>query len=496
MIKNMSMGDILALGIYYNLNVDNRNIDDVYDAFGVLTTGHVTGKSVMRGIRNHDAYSAIVYKETGEQTIFVEDITRFRYDGDTMLSRSALLPKQTSTKVSVESYVDQKHSWLSYLNIRVSTIDGAFPKLDMIDDTSTWKQVETKYEHWGTIINRVDERGEVALLTRNIVIEGEVEDNCVQSNGNCNKYKSDTFGGHFKVKDNVCYDTKGHAFFIEDGGEHDTTFDGNLAASVRKGSLIPSDQKPACFWITSPLTKMRNNVAAGGAGHGIWFIYPVEPIGPSKGLGFFKPHEADRTPISEFDNNVVHSQGLTGLFVDHRLMPDGSADQNNAYLPKENPLDEKSKDVEVKLFRLTAYKNVIQNAWLRGGWFHITQSSFADSQKSLQYARHAPLQGFVFYDGPVYGENIWFDGFISTKLYTARALCYDRLNVSSSSSVSNIRNAQFGFVDGGIKWVYKEIIQMYNGEYCIKNLRGDQLDGVGDHMNLQQKTLYKAYKRG
>jgi hypothetical protein len=34
-------------------------------------------------------------------------------------------------------------------------------------------------------------------------------------------------------------------------------------------------------------------------------------------------------------------------------MPDGSADQNNAYLPKANPLDENSKDVEVKLFRLT-----------------------------------------------------------------------------------------------------------------------------------------------
>jgi ribosomal protein L25 (general stress protein Ctc) len=61
-VSDMSMGDILALGIHYNLDVDNGNIDDVYDAFEVLTAGHVTGKSVMRGIRNHDAYSAIVYK--------------------------------------------------------------------------------------------------------------------------------------------------------------------------------------------------------------------------------------------------------------------------------------------------------------------------------------------------------------------------------------------------------------------------------------------------
>ena len=59
--------------------------------------------------------------------------------------------------------------------------------------------MEPKYEHFGEIIDRVDERGEVALLTRNIVIEGEVENHCVASNGNCNKWVMDTYGGHFKV---------------------------------------------------------------------------------------------------------------------------------------------------------------------------------------------------------------------------------------------------------------------------------------------------------
>ena len=59
--------------------------------------------------------------------------------------------------------------------------------------------MEAKYDHYGEIIDRVDERGEVALLTRNIVIEGEVEHQCVASNGNCNRWSIDTYGGHFKV---------------------------------------------------------------------------------------------------------------------------------------------------------------------------------------------------------------------------------------------------------------------------------------------------------
>ena len=49
------------------------------------------------------------------------------------------------------------------------------------------------------MIDRVDERGEVALLTRNIKIEGELEHVCPTSNGNCKAYSRDTFGGHFKV---------------------------------------------------------------------------------------------------------------------------------------------------------------------------------------------------------------------------------------------------------------------------------------------------------
>ena len=54
--------------------------------------------------------------------------------------------------------------------------------------------------HWGDMIEeRVDARGEVALLTRNIVIRGEMLSECPKENGNCRDYDYDTFGGHVKV---------------------------------------------------------------------------------------------------------------------------------------------------------------------------------------------------------------------------------------------------------------------------------------------------------
>lgn len=45
-------------------------------------------------------------------------------------------------------------------------------------------------------------RGEVGLLSRQILIEGEMEDGCPSFNGNCNFYEVrglDTFGAHIKV---------------------------------------------------------------------------------------------------------------------------------------------------------------------------------------------------------------------------------------------------------------------------------------------------------
>ena len=46
--------------------------------------------------------------------------------------------------------------------------------------------VEVKYEHYGKIYKNVDMRAEVGLLTRNIVIDSEVED-------------GENNGGHVKV---------------------------------------------------------------------------------------------------------------------------------------------------------------------------------------------------------------------------------------------------------------------------------------------------------
>eukprot|EP01132_Coremiostelium_polycephalum_P000662 gene662-821_t len=57
-----------------------------------------------------------------------------------------------------------------------------------------------KYLHWGTISEGIDERGEIGILTRNILIQGHLGSNCTfRSPIVCRFFPKDTFGGHIMV---------------------------------------------------------------------------------------------------------------------------------------------------------------------------------------------------------------------------------------------------------------------------------------------------------
>lgn len=62
-------------------------------------------------------------------------------------------------------------------------------------------QGKPQYNHVGEIIDGVDMRAEVALLSRNILIYGEMESSCY-GNNMCQFFSHDTYGGHIKILSN------------------------------------------------------------------------------------------------------------------------------------------------------------------------------------------------------------------------------------------------------------------------------------------------------
>ena len=190
-------------------------------------------------------------------------------------------------------------------------------------------------------------------------------------------------GSHgVKIIDNVAYKHNGHCYFLEDGGEKRTYLERNLGAGTRVGKLTDSDKHPTTFWITSPLTTMIDNVAAGSqkwVGVGIWYLFPDEPVGPSKGLGWFKKQEAKRTPILEFRNNVAHSNGHSGLSFNRRLGPNHEIIGCSTYDPKVDTQDRRSESSPILMNGLTAYKNIFFNAVMRSTAAELTNFRLSDS---------------------------------------------------------------------------------------------------------------------
>uniref|UniRef100_A0A8I3MRT3 hyaluronoglucosaminidase n=1 Tax=Canis lupus familiaris TaxID=9615 RepID=A0A8I3MRT3_CANLF len=274
------------------------------------------------------------------------------------------------------------------------------------------------YLHIGEEIDGVDMRAEVGLLSRNIVVMGEVENRCYSySNHICNFFDFDTFGGHIKVKDVVGYNSLGHCFFTEDGPEERNTFDHCLGLLVKSGTLLPSDRdskmcktitedsypgyipKPrqdcnavSTFWMANPNNNLINCAAAGSEETGFWFIFHHVPTGPS--VGMYSPGYSEHIPLGKFYNNRAHSNYRAGMIIDNGVKTtEASAKDKRPFLsiisarysPHQDADPLKPREPAI-IRHFTAYKNQDHGAWLRGGDVWLDSCRFADNGIGLTLA--------------------------------------------------------------------------------------------------------------
>lgn len=231
------------------------------------------------------------------------------------------------------------------------------------------------------------------------------------------------------VEDNVCYDHAGHGYFIEDGIETGNTLKDNLAMYARPGSLLPSDDTPASFWITNPDNTFEGNVAA-GASIGFWFTPPMHPTGPSATDKVWPAF----TPIRRFDGNVAHSSN-DGIHMeeDHR---EGAPGFDPGYFPRSDATPRGTPVMSV-VSHYTAYENR-RAFWVRGDHQRIDSSVLADNsigvmmggasldvegqllnslvvgQTGNPHDQWGRQSGVLLYDGPVTISHVTFVNFQHT----------------------------------------------------------------------------------
>ncbi len=194
------------------------------------------------------------------------------------------------------------------------------------------------------------------------------------------------------VSNNVAYKTNGHCYFLEDGPEENSIFDHNLgidaipiaSETTNPLRLVPSDAKPAIFWITNPNNTFVNNAAVQGF-FGYWYVMPAAATGPSA-MMFDTLHSHIRPrylPLQKFDSNVAHGN-MAGLFVDEMLNSDGTTSLAS-YNPRVGPYigDVQSWElpmVDATFTNVISYKNRQHGIWTRGGPIVVSDAIVMDNR--------------------------------------------------------------------------------------------------------------------
>ncbi len=386
-----------------------------------------------------------------------------------------------------------------------------------------------KYPHFGEITFGVDQRGEVGLLSRNILIQG---DESSEQTG---------FGGHImamagsamrisgvelyrmgqrntlarypvhwhlvgdvpgqfirqssihqsfnrcvtvhgtnqvEVVGNVAYNVLGHCYFLEDGAERKNRLEDNLGILTRRPNpqrgetgVIPTDKTPATFWIAHPDNIVRGNVAAGSEAIGFWYALPENPTGPSYTTTIWPR----RTPLGEFSGNVAHSN-WDGLLVDRGPNQNTLEAETTVYNPRTNPADRQNQYNDtanppvVAVFRdFTAYKNRGNAIWLRGLNHKVVGARLADNAIGVTFAsRETTLEDSLIVgdsDNKGYPENWEFRG--------ADGRSLPRPWASSSGAIQdNFPIRGFEFYDGKIGFRNVEFVNFQ--PLGIHNAQGGQ----------------------
>ncbi len=282
-----------------------------------------------------------------------------------------------SSQIVLERAVDwQADDWIVITSTDFNPYQANVIQVNSVAGNSVALKQPVQDLHWGELQTydnkQLDERAEVGLLSRNIVIAGDdsseqtgfgahmmvmgggqfhldrVEFYRVGQKGRSGRYplhahllgsagansflknssihhsynRCVTLHGtnQVQITSNVTYNTFGHCFFLEDGVETGNVFEGNLGILTRRPevNIIESDSFPSTYWISNPNNIFRNNVAAGSESFGFWYDLPEYPTGVSA-TNSYSPRTA---PLGEFRGNIAHSNygdwdSGTGLNVSH-----------------------------------------------------------------------------------------------------------------------------------------------------------------------------------
>lgn len=432
----MVMATNVDMAMDHDMSSDmNSNMD--HDSMG---DGSMSDDSMHHGSMDHEMMNDIVIENNNAYMMAMGEGSRIEIHAADREKDSWSQLELTAKAGANTITIQDSAGWESGDKIAIaSTSDDwqqaeEFTILDISDDGKTLTlDGELQFQHRGETLEYnngqtgedyrewdVDIRAEVALLSRNVTIQGDadsVEDGfgghimamhgaemhlegaeffqmgqesilgrypihwhmlgdaegqyALNNSIHSSYQKGSTIHGtsNLLYEGNVVYDTVGHGVFLEDGSENHNHIYGNLVFSTQEndeGLPIPTDREHvSSFWIENANNYFIGNHAAGSESNGFWIIPQATPHGLSAST-----YVGDGSSLSDltFISNTAHTNSGEGgaggrdkaLGIDGVLM---------------NNLDFRAKtldgDFGAVIQDFTAYEGAV--------WSATTEVAFSDS---------------------------------------------------------------------------------------------------------------------
>jgi len=399
----------------------------------------------------------------------------------------------------------------------------------IIDSKTIQLTAPLQYMHFGRVTFGVDERAEVGLLTRSIVVSGDqsvgaqiitlagasksaiegVELTLVgqdqigrypihfhlagQLQHGYARYNS-IHKSQFRcitvhatqgvtIDSNVAYDNLGHCYYLEDGVEENNTYYRNLAVLTQpkpKGVGIGTDRTTeglAAFWITNTNNQFIDNVAAAGYGTGFWIHTRLAARGLSASMPIYSKVHPVAIPLANFTGNRAHSFEfgfqLEPVNLDNWDTPATTESPPAQYFP----VDQNGRSVTTYIDNFSAYKIRFRGIWARCGDFYVRNATLADCFEAVQFATTGAHPAAPSFQGVIDSLFVGVSENTGMNIYDPRFQGWD-----------SVLNASFPMQgEGFVGW------KLYDGSQGIQNCRFVNYPGTSSNGKVHSAIGIRYY---
>ncbi|MEM7506177.1 MAG: G8 domain-containing protein [Pseudomonadota bacterium] len=183
------------------------------------------------------------------------------------------------------------------------------------------------------------------------------------------------------IENNAIYDTVGHTYYFEDGSEFGNVLTGNLGMNTREtdsvaaGPIGSDHTATSTYWVTNPNNHLIDNHAAGSDHAGFWILSQEQVEGLSAMVARYDGYVPNDQAPGQWIGNSSHSNGRDGIFIGGQFIEETG--QRTDFDPAMGEL--------YQITDFTTYKNQDFGLWVRNGDGVWDDIKVADSKKGARF---------------------------------------------------------------------------------------------------------------